>query len=264
MSVQPPDGPLAAARRLERQAMETGEESPGGRALRAQAAALRRELIGERSYPVLVCADCFDLTGWTTAAGLCVVCARSRCARRAEAAASGWLPAAEPPPVPAAAHSRRPGVAVRLAAQLGRRDALEHAEVLEWLRRVEPDDTGPIVPERGFSIECATRRELERVGEPGLLVCFATASERFGAGGWERSSITTIPRFLLPNPTAFAADLPVSVLVDAWSDYKQALTAINRGRWRELRERREAQRLAAETREDALLAERHTAELLDE
>ena len=57
----------AEARRLEDEAIEAGEETAKGRELRAQAAALRVRALGERVYPVLVCGQCFTVTGWLSA-----------------------------------------------------------------------------------------------------------------------------------------------------------------------------------------------------
>ena len=58
-SVAPDPDLLEQAKQLENQAMEQGEETSAGRQLRANAAALRVQALGQRSYPLLICESCF-------------------------------------------------------------------------------------------------------------------------------------------------------------------------------------------------------------
>lgn len=262
MSAPETDERLAEARRLDGEAIHAGEESARGRALRAAAAALRVDAIGARDYPVLVCATCFRLTGWTGADGRCDVCLR-HAALKARAGTGGWptqAPAVYPGPRPAPPLPRR----VRLAAGLGRRGRLERALALRWLEHVDPALTGPIDAEPGFEIEVALRDEIERVDGRGLLVRFATATHRFAEVGWERLPSTRVARSLMPNPAEFAAEIPIEQLASAWADYRQALELVNRRRFAEEERRREQERQAREERERSLRDQLHTAELLEE
>ncbi len=256
-----PGDPLAEARRLDAEAMGLGEEGADGRELRARAARLRVEALGERPYPVLVCTSCFRLTGWTTAEGACDFCARRAAARAAERASGGWLPAAAATPSPEAAG----GAPSRgFAARLGGRRRRAEADARAWIAVVDPGETGPIEPAEGFELESAARDEVERLDGAGVLVRFHTATRRFVDGGWVRLPTSTIGRSLLPNPAEFAADLEVSVLVDAWADYQEAVAAINRARWREREAAEEAELARARAREQALAEQAHASELLQE
>lgn len=262
MSDVVPDELLEQARRLDAEAIRVGEEGAHGRALRAQAAALRVEAIGARVYPVLVCAACFRISGWTGDGGRCDLCLRHE-ALRARSGAVGWpsqpaavYPGPKPsPPLPLAA---------RLAAGLGSRARLERALAFRWLERVEPAQTGPIDPEQGFELDLALRDEIERVDGAGLLVRFATASHRFGPEGWERLPSSRVGRSSLPNPAEFSAELPIEQLAAAWVDYRAALEEINRRRWAAEEARREQERQTVEARRRLLREQAHTAELLEE
>jgi len=253
---------LAEARRLDGDAIRMGEEGAYGRTLRARAAALRVEAIGEREYPVLVCAACYRLTGWTNARGRCDACLRHAAARAEDA--SGLWPggAVHDYPKPTAAPSAPLGA--RFAARLGRRHALDEAVVRTWMAHVDPGETGPVDPEVGFEIEVATRDEVERMDASGILVRFATLTHRFGGAGWERLASTRIGRSQLPHPAEFAADLPIATLVEAWSDYQQALAAISRRTWRLALDEREADRTGEATREHVFREQQHISDLLHE
>jgi hypothetical protein len=251
---------LAQARRLDAEAIHAGEESAAGRELRARAAALRVELVGERVYPVVVCSLCFRLTGWTTAAGQCDICAR-HAARQAAEAASGW-PVAVGWPQPAAPPRAARGRG--LSARLRRGESRDQSVVRAWMHYVEPGDTGPVEPEQGYELEVATRDEIERIDGSGILVRFTTLTHRFGRSGWERQQSTRIGRSLLPNPAEFGAELPIASLVEAWGDYQHAVAVINRRSWSEQSAAREARSATLASRTQALREQEHTSELLQE
>jgi hypothetical protein len=256
---------LAEARRLDAEAIHMGEEGAHGRTLRARAAALRVEAIGERVYPVLVCSACYRLTGWTSARGRCDACLRHAAARAEES--SGSWPSRLVPSYPKPSSAPPAPLGARLAARLGHRRALDQAVVRTWMAHVEPDETGPVDPEVGYEIEVAVRDEVERIDASGMLVRFTTLTHRFGGGGWERLSSTRVGRSQLPLPAEFAADLPIAALVEAWSDYQQALAAIGRRSWRaelDAREAREAERAGEATSAQAVRDQRHTSDLLHE
>lgn len=67
---------FAEAERLEAEAFQGDSESDAGRKLRADAAELRVKALGDRVYPVLICARCYHVTGWTSADGSCDSCLR--------------------------------------------------------------------------------------------------------------------------------------------------------------------------------------------
>jgi hypothetical protein len=253
---------LGRAAELDAQAIYAGEETEAGRDLRARAAAIRLEAVGPRDYPVIVCRSCFRITGWTGGDGRCDPCLRHAAVKAAQAATTGWIdltpqPLAEPRP-------QHPlPLWTRLAAGLGRRQALDRALVLRWQQHVDPGQTGPIDPEPGFEIEVALRDEIERIEGPGVLVRFSSLTHRFEEGGWSPLPSTRVGRAQLPNPAEFAGDLAIEHLASAWADYRQALEAINRGAWSQEDARREQARLGGAERDQALREQRHTAELLD-
>jgi len=253
---------LAEARRLDGEAIRIGEEGAYGRTLRARAAALRVEAIGEKAYPVLVCAACYRLTGWVSAQGRCDACLRHAAARAEEAAGVWPSGVAHDYPRPTSAPPAPLGA--RFAARLGRRQALDKAVVATWMARVEPGETGPVEPEVGFEIEVATRDEVERMDASGILVRFATLTHRFGGAGWERLASTRVGRSQLPHPAEFAADLPIATLVEAWSDYQQALAAISRRSWQARLEARQEGQTGEQTREHAFSEQQHVSDLLHE
>jgi hypothetical protein len=132
------------------------------------------------------------------------------------------------------------------------------------MERVEPGETGPVEPEPGYELEWSTRDEVERIDGAGMLVRFATMTQRFGEGSWEPLATTRIARSVLPNPAEFAAELPMLTLVEAWSDYQQAVAAFNRRAWSSESQRREANRVGRAERNDAVREQQHTADMLHE
>jgi hypothetical protein len=249
---------LTEAKRLEDEALEAGEESERGRGLRAAAAALRVRALGTRSYPVLVCRTCFDVTGWTDASGECDACLRRARLRSAYVdPRGGWVDLSAP-----RASESEPG-----AGWLARLASLAHPEESErdaWLSRVDPGGTGPVEPEESYEVEVAQRDELEALDRSGMLVRFWTATARFADGRWLELASTTIPRRDLLVPTEFPASLPTEQLAEAWGDYRAEVDAVSRRVWAEEDERREAQRLADAAYRDAMREQRGASDLLDE
>jgi hypothetical protein len=253
------DSLLEQARQLDAAAIHAGESSQAGQTLRAQAAALRVSAIGSRDYPVIACGVCYRITGWVDGAGRCDFCAR-HLADRAAAARGGWSAAA---PGPVAPSATRAPLRARLGARLGGEGARKQS-VRAWFEHVEPGQTGPVEPEVGYRTEVALRDEIERIDRAGVLVRFTTSEHRFAGASWERSAITHIGRSEMPNPSEFSASLPVETLVEAWSDYQQAVAAFNGAAWRARSAKRDQADAAAAAREEALREQQHTAELLQE
>jgi hypothetical protein len=221
---------------------------------------LRVRALGPRPYPVLTCKACFHLTGWLSARGSCDACVRHDAFQAAFSDPhGGWVSMA--PTVPAASATRRArGRFAGLLTGHGRDERL----VESWLRHVEPGDTGPIEPEAGYELEVAVRDEVELTDGTGMLVRFAIAAHRFDGGNWARLAGTRVTRSAIPNPTGFAAALPVEQLVEAWGDYQAAVAGFNRAAWARLSEQRDAERRAQEERDAALAEQRHTVDLLQE
>jgi hypothetical protein len=240
------------ARRLEDEAIEAGEESPKGRELRAKAAALRVQALGERVYPVLVCGNCFAVTGWTDENGVCDKCVRaSKLASDFSDAHSGWVDLGAPRVLGSQPRRRR----FRLRRQ---------REVDTWLSRVDPGETGPIAPEERYALEVARRDELEAADGSGLIVRFRTATCRFADGAWVDEASSDIAARDLLVPTEFGASLPAEQLAEAWGDFRAAVHESNRRAWSLESARRDRQRQADATRADAMREQRDAADLLDE
>jgi hypothetical protein len=231
--------------------------------LRAQAAALRTQALGEKIYPVLTCRSCLRLTGWLSNDGNCDACVRRAQLQHAYSDShAGWVnvsdarqPLAPQPDLP---------LRDRLAAGLGRSKALKRIEAGRWLAFVEPGETGPIDPEPGYELEIARRDEVELTDGSGILVRFSSVAYRFAESGWQQIEKTKIAHRDIAVPTEFPAALPVEQLVEAWGDYQEAVAAFNRRVWGGEEQRREAERQAGEAHEQALREQRHTADLLHE
>jgi hypothetical protein len=263
----PPQGSdelLENARRLESQAVEAGDDGAEGRELRAQAVELRRRALGQRPYPVLVCPSCLRLTGWLAADGRCDSCLREA---QLEAAYSdphgGWVSLSDRHELPDDA-SPAPPLHARLQALLGRRSPLERALALTWMRRVDPDRTGPISPENGFELERAWRTELAASDGSGFIVRFSTVTRRFVDGRWPALDSSRIGRSDLLVPTEFSAGLPIEQLAAAWADYRAEVDAFNAAAWARESAAREAARAAREERERTVAEQHDVAELLDD
>ncbi len=257
---------IAKAKELEAEAIRIGEDGAPGRDLRARAAELRREALGERVYPVLVCCACYRLTGWVSAAGECDACVRRSRVQSAYADPhGGWVSAADTRAAAPERHRTPPlPLRTRLAAHLGKGTAPDRSLVHEWLRLVEPDETGPIDPEHGYEIEVAHRRELELVEGTGVLVSFSTATHRFADSGWQELETTRLARSDVLVPTEFPGALPVEQLIEAWTDYQRNVHEFNGRVWETQAAAREAARQAEEARATALREQRGVSELLDE
>jgi hypothetical protein len=259
-------GLLAKAHQLEAEAeaVKAGEEPHSGLELRLEAAKARVAALGEKTYPVLVCPECTQVTGWLSAAGPC-----DSCLRRAQLRAAytdphgGFVVLDDGRPVHPAGHPTHGGPGT-LARLLGGHAARERATTDAWLSRVDPDTTGPIDPEESFRIEVAHRDQVVAADGSGTLIRFRTATHRFDRGAWTELETTTIGHEELLVPTEHSGGLPADQLVDAWLDYKQAVNAVNRERWAKEAASREEARAAAEAREAAIREQLGAADLLDE
>jgi hypothetical protein len=132
------------------------------------------------------------------------------------------------------------------------------------MKRVEPDETGPIVPEEGYEIDVAHRDEIEAADRSGMLIRFRTATHRFADGRWVPLETTRIGSRDVLVPTEHSAGLQAEQLVDAWLDYRTAIDELNRARWSRASGDREARRVAGAEHDDAIRAQRDVLELLDE
>ena len=251
------------ARRLEDEAIEAGEETEKGRELRGRAAALRVRALGERVYPVLVCSKCFTVTGWLDAQGECDGCLRAAALRAAFTdPRAGWVDVGAPSPEPSETEER--GGHFHVTSLVHARESRRRMLVEAWIGRVDPDGTGPIAPEEGYEIEVARRDELDAADGSGVIVRFRTARSRFVEGSWIDGASSDIASRDLLVPAEFPASLPAEQLVEAWGDFRDAVTAVNRRRWEDESARREAKRQADAAAADALREQRGVSDLLDE
>ena len=259
MSSKTPEELFAEAERLDAEAVAADEESASGRELRAQAAELRVQALGERVYPVVICATCYSVTGWTSVEGACDSCLRRAQLNAAYRAPHGGFVVVNDlrraSPKPAAAPLR-----ARLSALLGRGAGVERT----WLSRVEPDETGPGSPEHGYELEIAKREEVEAADGSGIVIRFSTLRHRFGEADWVPLETTKIGRGALLVPSEFSAGLPIEQLAEAWGDYRAEVNSFNRRNWASESQTREATRLAQKQREDTRREQQHVSDLLDE
>lgn len=185
-----------------------------------QAAELRVQALGPKPYPVLVCAQCFAVTGWLGSDGACAMC----WTRKLEASANTFLPAGAPvvelPPVPAAR---------RLKRLLGVGTAKDRAR--EWLSMVDPDTTGPIEPEEGWTLEVAVKQDIPAPEGPHRLVRFDAQSMQFEQGSWRPCATSRggKPRILVPRD--LPANLPIEQLAEAWNDFEAEVASHNQSVW---------------------------------
>lgn len=266
MSSAAPDPDLIEqAKQLETQAIEQGEETAAGRELRSKAAALRVQALGQRSYPVLVCQNCFAVTGWLDGNQHCDSCLRRE---QLEAAyhdpRGGWVSLAPTGVAIAAPKPQGAPIRNRLGALRRSHEARDQALVAAWMTRVRPDETGPIAPESGYQVEVAKREELEAADHSGMVVRFRTATHQFNDSSWAELPTTNISRHDVLVPKEFSAGLSAEQIVDAWNDYKTAVDAFNRRAWDDSSEQREARREADNAHSDAIREQRDVLELLDE
>jgi hypothetical protein len=219
----------------------------------------RAQALGKRSYPVLVCNECFGVTGWLDAQGRCDTCLRRALLEAAyRDPHGGWVAAEDNRPV----GSTPPRVSLRRRVEQFRhpRRALAQA----WMTRVRPDENGPIDPEDGYQLEVAKREEVEAADGSGLIVRFRTATAMFRFGRWVELESTRLAHSDVSVPAEFSAGLPVEQLLDAWGDYKAAVDAFNCRSWAAQSATRDAHRQADAARRDALREQRDVGKLLDE
>jgi hypothetical protein len=221
--------------------------------LRKRAAGLRVEALGAKPYPVLVCASCYELTGWLDENGDCATDAM----RRLQDSAGGFAdvrddrPRYEDAPAPV-------GRRVARAIGLGRR----RDRAREWLEWIEPGETGPVDPEEGWEIEAPISYEQPAPSGPHLLVHFDTQSLRFEDGAWRPADTTHGGKVRRLVPREFPASLATDALAEAWSDFKEEVAEHNRAVWAPEAERRAAAAAAAEERRLAGEIESGTSRLL--
>jgi hypothetical protein len=254
-----PEELLAEAQRLEAEAFRGDEESPGGRTLRARAAALRVEALGDRVYPVVICAACYRVTGWTSAAGVCDSCVRSAELNEAYTdPRGGWVEVTDI----RSASTQWPGLPLRnrLLGLVARGATVDRA----WLSRVEPDDTGPASPERGFELEGANREEIGAADGSGFVIRFSSRTYRFDHAGWVPLETTRIARSGMLVPAEFSAGLPIEQLAEAWGDFRAAVDSFNGRAWANESVSRDTDRAARQEREDTLRNQEHVADMLDD
>jgi hypothetical protein len=259
MADQTPEELLAEAQAFEADAVRAGEESAAGHALRAQAADVRVRVLGTRVYPVLICATCHHVTGWTSAAGVCDLCLRSAKLNSAFSDPHGGWVAVNDTRTASAKRSALP-LRARLSALTARGAAVDHA----WLARVDPDETGPAAPEHGYELEVAMRDEVVAADDSGLVVRFATRTNRFEHAAWVRLETTRIARGALLVPAEFSAGLPIEQLAEAWGDYRAAVDAFNARAWATASQARDDEHAALQARDEAVRDQRDVADLLDE
>lgn len=255
---------LAQARNLEAEAIRTGEDGKHGRELRAQAAELRAHALGARTYAVLTCRVCSRITGWTDATGTCERCLRQE---QLESAYSdphgGWVDLVDTRQ-PETGRGRAP-LTERIAALIGGRKAHERASRREWLALVDPDQSGPISPEAGYTVEVAKRDEVAAPdGSGNMIIRFVAATYRYDGSRWQRLDSTRIGSSDILVPAEFSAGLPIEQLAEAWVDYGTAVHAFNRRAWRREDEARENERQSQKARADALGDQQNVAEFLRE
>jgi hypothetical protein len=249
---------VARAQELEAAAERASAEGRPSDALRQEAADLRVRALGERPYPVLICAHCQRLTGWVDGAGICERCAQAHELRQAWSAPHGeWVDLTDQRAGKTAARSG-------LGFALRSRKAREHAVMTSWLARVDPGTTGPITPETGFELEVAQRDEVEAPDRSSIVVRFRTTRQRFDGDSWARAGGTHVRHDDLWLPAEFPASIPIEQLAEAWADYTAAVESFNRRSWSAEDERRGAAGESDAERDEALRRQRHTSDLLPE
>jgi hypothetical protein len=249
---------LAEAGQLEDQART--ETLAKARELGMRAAELRMQVLGEKPYPVLVCSECFQLTGWLGSGDRCDVCISS--ARREasfENPGGSWVSLATDA---SAFSTQRASAWKRLAAKFGASAALDKERTTAWNAKVDPGETGPFEPEDGFELFGAERGESAAPEGVDLLVRFWLRAYRFENHAWQQIIRTGGPVPLTPD--VFPASLPIDQIAEAWNDYCDEVRRHGAAAWAAECERREGKRQAAQSLADARSEQRGTSGLLDE
>ena len=245
------DDLLAKADALDDEALEASGAKKDE--LRKRAADLRVEALGVRPYPVLVCASCYDLTGWLDESGVCTTDA----IRQQQDGSAGFVDVRDDRPRYADA-PEPVGRRVARALGLGRR----RDRAREWLMWIEPGATGPVDPEEGWEIEAPISFEQPAPSGPHLLVHFDTQSLRFEDGAWRPADTTRGGKVRRLVPREFPASLATEALAEAWADFKEEVAEHNRAVWSPEAARRTAAAAAAEERRLASETESGTSGLL--
>jgi hypothetical protein len=239
----------------------TGEGKAEEEQLRREAAGLRVRALGERPYPVLICATCFRLTGWLGSGDRCDRCI-DRELRKAEYSdpGAGWVDltghAWHQQPIEVS-----PTRWKHVAASVGWRQPLREERVAIWMSHVEPGETGPVDPEDGFEIAVADRSEGEAPEGPDLLVRFFVRSVAFDGSRWRPLVGVGLPDPITPD--VFPASLPIEQLAEAWNDFRGEVAEANRADWSAEEARRDRERDAGEERTRARREQQGTSRLLD-
>lgn len=213
----------------------------------------RLEALGPKPYPVLICGECFRLTGWVGADGTCAPCIHTRQTRDPNRLGFGELHARHEP--------ERVPLLRRVKRSLG--VGSDRDRVREWLAKVEPDETGPVAPEDGWTIEWPVRSERPAPEGPHLLVVFDVQSFRFEYAAWRPAATSSGGKPRTLTPREFSADIETAALAAAWIDFKSEVTAHNRHVWEAEAERRDTGERAAAERRLADELEHGTSRLLD-
>jgi hypothetical protein len=250
-----PAGPEALIEQAEALESEAAAGSEGAAAdtLRLQAAELRRQALGPRPYPVLICGACYHLTGWLDADGVCVFDAL----RRREHTGRGFYDVRD---ARVAASREQTPLLRRARRALG--IAGERDRVAQWLAKVEPAETGPPAPEEGWELEAPVKYERRDPAGVHVVVCFDVQSVRFDFAEWQPVDATRggKPRTLVPRE--FPASLPIAQLAEAWNDFVEDVAGHNRRLWRAESDRRDAAYVSASERRAADELEGGTSGLL--
>lgn len=243
---------LAQAAALDAEAIAAHSFDRPQTVLRRQAAELRVQALGSKPYPVLICSSCFHLTGWVDSEGVCAPDLRHR--RHVSADWAGVDAERLVLPTESGPLLRR----MRRTLGLGSRRDRARA----WLARVEPGETGPVVPEEGWELEVAVKYEQQAPEGPDLLVYFDAASVRYEYGAWRpvEGSHSGKPQRL--GPRELPASLPVAALVEAWTDFVQELDDHNGRVWHAEAARRVAHASEISARHEAAELQRGTSDLL--
>jgi hypothetical protein len=223
------------------------------------AARLRMQVLGEKPYPVLACAQCWRLTGWLGSEDRCDVCIST--ARREAAYEDPGGSFAALRGLRAAAPRQRHAAWKRVAAVLGVGGPLALARVQAWCEHVDMGVTGPPSPEEGYVAFDGERGEWPAPEGHDLLVRFSTRAFEFHRDGWQQALHTGGPVVLTPH--VFPASLPMYQLAEAWTDYRAEIQRFGAARWQAEEARRESDRQEAQDLAEAREEQTGTSGLLD-
>lgn len=221
--------------------------------LRQRAASLRVEALGQRPYPVLVCSACARLTGWLGADGACALDIR----RRQERSDPNHLGVCDRRIRPA---TQRTTLLRQVKRGLG--VGTSRDRVREWLTKVDPGTTGPVMPEEGWALEWPVKAEEQAPAGSDLLVVFDVQSYRFEYGSWRECATTPHGKPPRLVPREFAASLSIEALAEAWNDFEAEVVEHNERVWSSEQRRRDQAAQGERERAAAYESQHGTSELL--